>query len=480
MKLVKTLQALGLEKTQGLDPKQALNGNANPVKNLAQAPELQPGGLPQQQVQAGHGTKKPSDMLNVRGAALNKPGLGKDWQTIAPNTLVGPAVPAEGVSITESIQRGQPVKATIKGKEVAGSLGGYDYRGRPVINTDEGRRIADWKKLEVVGAQQEVALPSAKLSKNSIIKPPKKLGEALNASFDTEVCGKHTAREYINALHDAGYFVYLCGGAIRDAIHEFHTKPDATTEELIETLKDIDIVTSAPPPVVREIAQKIAPEYKDGAVWSPPIVDQFGSVLIGGPKAGLPNPEGLDVTSIRSEGAHTTQIPHSDTGEKVFPYTFDHEIEDDTKTRDFACNSLYYDPLNKVLLDPTGKGIEHSQNRQLRVADRDNLSQDDSAALRFWKFRLRGFTATEKDTKDIRYSANKRLWAQPRWQLVLNITRVVPKDAKTREDVENFFNQLKGVMIEDGCTRLFYKRVLPMLDQVAKKVEKRAAREAAQ
>lgn len=401
------------------------------------------------------------------------------WTRVSVAELVRPGVPAEGPADSEAVQAGQAVKVRIQGDELAGPLRGYDYKGRPVVTAEDGgRRIAKWQDLERVGPAQEVAIPVAGLHDKALIRPPEILQKALDQSFDIEVCGHHTAREYIDAFHDAGHFVYLTGGAIRDALHVLAKNPKASTAQIIETLKDIDVVTTAPPPVSRAIAEKIAPEYKDGAVFSPPIVDQFGSVLLGGPKAGLPNPEGLDVTSMRTDGAFEEQSVHPDTGESAFPYTFDHSLALDAETRDFACNTLYYDPLNRVIVDPTGYGVQDAQDKKLRIARDSTLEKDDNIALRFFKFRMRGYAADPKTLKTLRHQADRILWATPRWKVVNNLLRIAPKDTANRQDLERFFEQLGDVMKKDGCGRVFQKRLLPQFDRVLRKVENRARRNA--
>jgi hypothetical protein len=404
--------------------------------------------------------------------------LSRSWERLAPGQLQRPGAPAAGPAPTESVQRGQAVQVTIAGEAVRGTLAGYDFRGRPVVGRGEARRIApDWESVQIQGARLEVVRPTDGLDPRALVRPPEKLRQALDAAFDTQVTGAHTAREYVDALHREGFFVYLTGGAIRDAVRVFTKNPDATVQEIAETLKDVDIVTTAPPPAVRRIAAALAPEYPNGAVWSPEVVDQFGSVLIGGPKAGLANPEGLDVTSMRSDGAFEEQALHRDTGEKAFPYVFDHSLADDSGTRDFTMNAVYYDPLNKVLVDPSGRGIEDAERGALRISRGDTLEKDDNIALRFWKFRIRGYTAADAATAEaIKENANAINWAAPRWKVANNLARMAPKTAKTHAEVAAFFDQLGKVMKEDGCQRLFERRMLPLLDQVAAKVVGRIQR----
>jgi tRNA nucleotidyltransferase/poly(A) polymerase len=417
--------------------------------------------------------------LRARVAQVPTPTQSRSWVRVDAASLLRPAVPTAGPAPTESVQRGQAVVATIDGEGVQGALAGYDFRGRPVIGRGEGRRIpADWASIVPQGLELEVARPTDGLDARALVRPPEKLRQALDAAFETQVTGPHTAREYVDALHGSGFFVYLTGGAIRDVVRLFTTNPAATVEALAETLKDVDIVTTAPPPAVRRIAATVAPEYPNGAVWSPEIVDQFGSVLIGGPKAGLPNPEGLDVTSMRSDGAFEEQTLHRDTGETAFPYVFDHSLRDDAGSRDFTMNAVYYDPLNGVLVDPTGRGIEDAERGSLRIARAETLAKDDNIALRFWKFRMRGYTADDETVAAIRRNANAINWKAPRWRVANNLARMVPKTARTHAEVATYFEALGQAMKADGCKRLFERRMQPLEQRVADKVVKRIQRAA--
>ncbi|MCK6547517.1 hypothetical protein L6R52_16835, partial [Myxococcota bacterium] len=375
---------------------------------------------------------------------------------------------------TETIARGQRVELAINGEQVTGTLQGFDFRGRAVVTSDDGaKRIGSYDGLRTIGPDVAVKSPVAGLPANALSRPPEKLAKALVAAFDTEVAGEHSAREYLDALHAEGYSVYLTGGAIRDAIRLYTTKPDATVAEIAETLKDVDVVTTAPPPVVRRIAAKIAPEYAEGAVWSPPVVDQFGTVLIGGPKAGLPNPEGLDVNTIRSQGAFEAPVVHPDTGESANPYVFDRSLLEDAGTRDFACNALYYDPLNGMLVDPTGRGVAEAAQNKLSISRWESLEKDDNIALRFFKFRMRGYDADPQMRRTITAQANHVIWPMGRRRLMLNVCRIAPKSASTAEDVTKFLGQLRDVMKAEGLQRMFDKRIAPLTDQIIERITSR-------
>ncbi|MEE2904059.1 MAG: hypothetical protein VYC39_17160 [Myxococcota bacterium] len=420
------------------------------------------------------GTPKASSLVSTRILAAKPEQNGRQaWSQVSIDTLKTPGLDSSANCPTKQLAVGQKVTARINGAIVSGKIEGFDYKGRAVVVGKKGqRRISDWDQIRIQGKKRSVESPYAGLCAESVKNPPTKLAVALEQALDIKVTAEHRAREYIDSLHNQGYSVFLCGGAIRDAIYVLNQNPQTPVSKIVEQLKDVDLVTDAPPPVIRKTCEQIAPEYEDGAVWSPPMVEQFGAVLVGGPKAGLENPEGLDIVSMRAAGMFDEQVENPDTGEKAFPFTFGGNLEADSKGRDFKCNSIYYDPYNKVIVDPGGVGIADAQDKLLRIARAGDISKDDSLSLRYFKFRMRGYTTDQDNLRKIRSHAKETLWG-PTWKVVSNLARIAPKDARSTDEIDAFFQQLGEVMKADGCERLFTKRVLKLKPEVTKRIQKR-------
>ena len=413
-----------------------------------------------------------STRITATQSTTNAPGQN-DWSPVALSALKTPSIERSNNCPTKQFAVGQRVTAKINGKIIPGKIQGFDFKGRAVIvGKDGARRISEWNQVRPQGKRQKIQSPYSRLAPDSVKSPPVKLAVALEQALDIKVTGDHRAREYIDSLHSQGYSVFLCGGAIRDAIYVLNQNPKTPISEIVEQLKDVDLVTDAPPPVIRKTCEKIAPEYEGGAVWSPLMVEQFGAVLVGGPKAGLENPEGLDIVSMRAAGMFDEQVEHPDTGEKAFPFTFGSDLKADSKGRDFQCNSIYYDPYNKVIVDPDGVGISDAQDKFLRIAREGDPSKDDSLSLRYFKFRMRGYKTDQENLKKIQSHAERSLWG-PRWKVTSNIARIAPKDAKSADEIDAFFSQLGEVMKADGCEKLFNKRVLKLKDDVTARIQKR-------
>lgn len=67
----------------------------------------------------------------------------------------------------------------------------------------------------------------------------------------------------------------------------------------------------------------------------------------------------------------------------------------DQRLRDFACNAVYYDPMNEVFIDPSGRGITDAKAKALNIISDHVLERPifrkANIPLRFFKFLLRGY-----------------------------------------------------------------------------------------
>jgi len=79
---------------------------------------------------------------------------------------------------------------------------------------------------------------------------------------------------------------------------------------------------------------------------------------------------------------------------------FGSEIENDLKVRDFACNAIYFDPINNHILDPSGRGIEDAKTKKLNIVKdlgvHNPYFSSAQILIRFVKFATRGYSPTEE------------------------------------------------------------------------------------
>jgi hypothetical protein len=76
----------------------------------------------------------------------------------------------------------------------------------------------------------------------------------------------------------------------------------------------------------------------------------------------------------------------------------------DLGMRDFACNSVYYDPINEVLLDPSARGLEDASQRILSLVCNAKARSPEArgqVAIRYFKFRMRGYVGDPQSDADL-------------------------------------------------------------------------------
>lgn len=150
------------------------------------------------------------------------------------------------------------------------------------------------------------------------------------------------AERIVRELQKAGYLTVLAGGCVRDGL--LGVKP-----------KDLDIATGAPPEVVERLFPKTLAVGKE-----------FGTIVI------VEDGHNFEVTTFRREG------PYED-GRHPSSVTFTDAAED-ARRRDFTVNALFYDPLERELIDFVG-GLDDLHKKVLRAVG--------DPAARFREDRLR-------------------------------------------------------------------------------------------
>jgi hypothetical protein len=415
----------------------------------------------------------------VQQAEVQKPATKKQdfWK--------GEPVDQKDLSLpaTKLLQAGQGVTATIGGKAVSGQLEGWDYQGRAVIRAEGQRRIAKFSDVKPSGDKQPQKRSYDKLQKGQIVRATERHQKLVNEIVAEEVLPGRQASAYLGWLHQRGIEAYLVGGVVRDLIAG--TSSGLTDDEVKEKMRDVDIVAAAPPMVgVKMFAEHPVAGGKSynqaGGVWSD--AGKWGMVLAGGAKGGFGNrEEGLDYASMLSAGAFQPVIQNQDAPAEpdVAPLDFDHDIQKDARRRDFSVNSLYYDPHNHAILDPTGYGIEDAQKKHLRVIAGDKeLVGNHNISFRFWKFRIRGYTSDKENIQKMRdsfahFAAHGNDWMSAEKLIITEAVKACGKVCKTPQD---FLTNLRKVMTEDGCADLYDKHVFPLEDQIKAVAKKEATK----
>jgi len=187
--------------------------------------------------------------------------------------------------------------------------------------------------------------------------------------------------------------------------------------------------------------------YKPSAKWS------RGFIRVGGtPNSGDPF---LDLKIF------SDSLPGTD--EAIFGV----EFERDVSHRDFACNAVYFDPLNEVLIDPTGVGIRDSLTGQLSlICGTHDKHQHAQVFVRFFKFCGRGYSPTPETVSTI-CSKYAGAIAVMKTQTRLEYVRAQVLN-KTREVGERrpMLEKIGSLMSQFGVGHIWHQHFEPFVEEL--------------
>jgi hypothetical protein len=365
-----------------------------------------------------------SDIPVMPKASL-KPPPKAGWQYQAGTTLTIP-----------SSHAGPAGAATVKG---------WDYRGRFVATDAAGnKRIVPFAaatlvtKAEHVPAFQKLSHPDA------VRAPTAEQAQLVDKVLSMKVGGV-SGKDMADWLHTRGHEVYLVGGIVRDLISGTDPQNKQSTQDVLDSMNDVDIVSSAPPDTLRKA-------FAATGAKAPIDSDSFQQ------KGCVSNGE-LDTASLSSGGVYDKPVYNSDTGASAVPGVFDHDLEKDAARRDFTANALYYDVANRAIIDPTGTGVADARAKVLRLPPGNEWKQNDKLAIRFWKLRGRGWTADASTTKAMAKQVNSELANMGTNTRVRYIAKSIGKNAPSGKKA---LADLKALMTGDGAGPAYAKYIAPL------------------
>jgi poly(A) polymerase-like protein len=230
--------------------------------------------------------------------------------------------------------------------------------------------------------------------------------------------------KHIDLLYEIwarGYEVFVIGGTVRDVVAGIQAR-------------DIDISTTMP---LDKLACLVGGMY--GATYE--ISDescQQGELRLGG-RPGSTDPF-IDISVFKHLMPGTPNA--------IFGSSFLRDIAH----RDFACNSVYYDPINRALIDPTGNGLVDAKSCQLRTvfdARLQNQYQVAQIAIRMIKFRVRGFGAARGHEAELQQLI-KQLQAMGSIDLVAYVKSQVFGSLTSSSDRAATFDLMREVFMSLG------------------------------
>ena len=274
-------------------------------------------------------------------------------------TLEGPIAAGGRFKTPNSPKLFAGVKIVVAGDDDkparTGTLVGYNTRGQALVRSSSGEFTA--RNDITVPAGQSYRSPLDSLSAAQIYRPSPAEKAKLDALLDEKASYSSKVKDYVDVIHDSGFEAYVVGGAVRDIFTG--DKP-----------RDVDLSTSM---WVGDLSDALRPTKLSGGTTR----SEYGTMLVGGS-------DGLDICSLKA-------------GKGEFGF----DLQEDIKIRDFTINSLFYDPANGVVADPTGRGVQDAKDKILRASAAPGqeerwLRDNPSAALRLFKFTLRGYTPDPK------------------------------------------------------------------------------------
>jgi hypothetical protein len=238
---------------------------------------------------------------------------------------------------------------------------------------------------------------------------------------------EHTVRirDVVALLQDAGFRVYVVGGACRDWLAGARTK-------------DIDLSLDRPVEQAHEVLRRAFPRID-------PVLrrfERFGMLRWGDAASG-----GVDLNILRS--CH--DIQNDDMWTTSFVARQD--LHADALTRDFSINAFYY-PCHGhgQLLDPLDLGLADLRQRILRlVAHRRILDTSYSTTCRIIQFLCRGYTPAPNVLEHLERHADRDIQGMGQgllWWILGHLAEV------PHEQIEQFEQRLHGCVSQDGSRTL--------------------------
>lgn len=321
-----------------------------------------------------------------------------------------------------------------EGRRREGVLIGYTGEGAPFIRTDRGITKPLALTLDQVTRVDGVSIePRAWdcLPPEAIIDPLSHEMDAFDAAMAQMTPPGIRYAEMAEAVWSRGFELFVVGGAVRDVLAEIPPH-------------DLDVVTSMPlarlKPVFEQMYQLAISHHAAN-----------GFLRIGRPE------------TFRGRFIDVKAIIHDEAGDT--DVIFGVNLLNDFKARDFACNAVYYEPHNRVLLDPSTFGIRDSLERRLTlVYDATERPPKHLAqiGIRFIKFTMRGFRGDTSVTETIRTTFLPNLASMEPREIASYVQRQILNKLAASER-QTAVATLEKTMRDIACDKLWLELISPAL-----------------
>lgn len=319
-----------------------------------------------------------------------------------------------------------------------GTLVGHDAKGRPIVGNGHGftQTLDGFDQIRLADPSNRRGPNWTSLGASAkVIKPLEEERQALSELLNRHIPPGPTYLELIEEIWHRGFEIFLVGGTVRDVIAGFKSH-------------DVDLVTSMP-------LDRAVPLLTSMYRHEPSINRERGFVRLGGtPASGDPF---IDLKAMI----------HSDPGTPNAIFSAD--LEQDVRHRDFACNAIYYDPINEIYIDPAGCGIEGAEAKLLHLVCDVSRPPFYKAqiCLRFFKFAYRGFGFTEATGTLMREAFLPSLPAMTKSSLVGYMKAQLLSKAP-QEQHQEVLDSVRDSMISFGADSIWKDHIEPLVPKILK------------
>lgn len=286
-------------------------------------------------------------------------------------------------------------------------------------------------KVAAFPASDVVPVPGAPLNPPwhgqdvKVWKSPK-ASAAMNGLLAEAAPGQNgkTRGEVIAIFAKAGVAAYPMGGFVRDAIQGKQSK-------------DIDMSFNADWPHVTSVAAK------NGLVYENP--GNGGLVKLGVGDADNPPLEGKSFMGVNADRHSIAGTAPSSTG---------HSFADEAMYGDCSHGRLWYDPVNDVIIDPTGRGVEdtvtHTYSLPVAKEKWESWAAGSPDKLwRFWKFAARGDKPADEETRQFIVAKAKQYFGKSEWTSAHNLKVRLRGVVGNGADSQKKYDAFKGAVVAD-------------------------------
>lgn len=248
----------------------------------------------------------------------------------------------------------------------------------------------------------------------------------MDTIFKKQVLGlKATFNDIFQKMFDNGIAVFVVGGAIRDVLQGMQAGD----------INDIDMSFDCSARELEDLAKK------EG--WQPVSVrPSSGLVQLGTVTPGQLYLEGKHIFGHNSDTLVTSpgvRCSGADLTLELF-------------CRDFTVNALFYDPINRTIVDISGCGVQDATNKILRIPVEQSMWEtwvngNPSKLLRYYKFMSRGYTPACEET---------RKFIMRKWQEL-----TCPDTAADRQPHQDKYHPTSPCYLTPRLLRILYGNLKP-------------------